>query len=313
MKLIYIIIRSLPVTAVLFLSVLFFIDSPVYAESVFLNDGSIIDGKIIKDTTSSVDLKVSNGTVQNIKKANLLRILYNDDYRRTTRISLYSGELYEGFIVQEDSDSYTIRKQLTSKEEKTFLKKEVEYIERARIEKRNSVNYWIPVTGIIMMPASNNMKKHFEPGYGGLVNFTISDLLSNYFDLGITLGGIYFKGKDSVAYSVMVPVLLNLKYRFVFLNDFSVSPSLSAGESFNSISSGEEKRSVYTNDSSFFSGEYNRELKYSFEPFTMAGIELNWNISSDLYLLAGVFHTAVYESSGSLHSIAFTVGCGMKI
>lgn len=300
-------------TAILILSTLFIVQSEARAESLFLRDGSIIDGKIASENAGVIILKVQNGTKKTIKKDNLIRIVYSNEFRRSTRLSLYDGTLLDGFIVDEDADRYIVRKMLTSKEETIVLKNEVEFIERAKIERRNPVSRYISASSIYMMPVTGELKKYLNPGFGALFNFSMREFFDNNFDGGISLGSIYFPGKDEVAYSVITPLLLNAKYRFIFPADFSIAPSLSAGYSFNYIYSGEPERSPYMVNGSFYTGEYDRSSKYGFEPFTMAGIEACWSLSSDWYVSAGVYHTAIIESSGVFHSVSFTAGCGMKI
>jgi len=304
--------NKLLLTAMLIFSILFIVQSAARAESLFMRDGSIIEGKIANENTDVIILKVQNGTKKTIKKDNLIRIVYSNEFRRTTRLSLYDGTLLEGFIVDEDADRYIVRKMLTSKEETIVLKKEVEFIERAKIERRNPVSRYGSASAIYVMPVTAELKKYLNPGFGVLINYSMNDLFDNNFDGGISLGSIYFPGKDAVAYSIMTPLLLNAKYRLIFLKDFSIAPSISAGYSFNYLYSGEPERSPYMVNGSFYSGEYNRTSKYGFEPFTMAGIEAGWSLSSDWYVSAGVYHTAIIESAAVFHCVSFTAGCGMK-
>ena len=297
----------------LIISTIFFMQSAAIAESLFIKDGSIIDGKIISENTGVIILKVPNGTRRTIKKDSLIRIVYSNEFRRSTRLSLYDGTLLEGFIVDEDADRYIVRKMLTSKEETTVLKNEVEFIERSKIERRNPVSSHVSASAIYIMPVTDKLKQYLNPGFGVLINYSMNDLFDNNFDGGISLGSIYFPGKDAVAYSIIAPLLLNARYRLIFLKDFSIAPSLSAGYSFNYLYSGEPVRSPYMVNGSFYSGEYDRTSKYGFEPITMAGIEAAWNLSPDWHVSAGVYHTAIIESAGIFHCVSFTAGCGMKI
>ncbi len=305
--------NKLLLTAMLMISTLFVTQNTASAESLFLTDGSILEGKIVEENQYVIILKVQNGTKKTIKKDNLKRIVYNEDFRRLTRLSLYDGSLLEGYIVDEESDVYTVRKQLTSKEEISVLKKEVEFIERAKIERRNPVSKCVSASAMYVMPNSEDLKKYLDPGFGVLFSFTMSDLFDNYVDGGVSLGCIYFPGKDAVEYAMMAPLLLNVKYRYVFLKDFSAAPSVYAGYSFNYLYSGEPERSPYMVNGSFYTGKYNRTSKYAFEPYAMAGMEFSWNFSPEWYVSAGVYYTAIIEKSGNFYSTSFTAGCGMKI
>jgi hypothetical protein len=64
---------------------------------------------------------------------------------------------------------------------------------------------------------------------------------------------------------------------------------------------------------SFYSGDYDRTSKYGFEPITMAGFEAAWNLSYDWHVSAGVYHTAIIESSGIFHFVSYTAGFGMRM
>ncbi len=305
--------NKLLLTAMLIITTLFVVQGASHAESLFMKDGSIVEGKIVEENQSVIILKVQNGTKKTIKKDNLLRIIYNEDYRRLTRLAQYDGTILEGYIVDEETDKYTVRKQLTSKEEVIVMKKEVEFIERAKIERRNPMSSWASASLLYVMPDTKELKNYLDPGFGVLFNYTKNDLFDNNFDGGISLGCIYFPGKDAVEYAMMAPLLLNVKYRYVFLKDFSAAPSISAGYSFNYLYSGEPERSPYMVNGSFYTGKYNRTSKYAFEPYMMGGMEFSWNFSPEWYVSMGVHYTAIIEKSGNFYSTSFTTGCGMKI
>ncbi len=107
--------------------------SSLKAEAVFLNDGSIIEGKIIMDTDKSISIKPQFGLVRVIQRKDLLRVLYTDDYKNKIYIYKLDNSMIEGYMVYEDKGNYTIRENITSPNELSISKEKVNFISKKKV------------------------------------------------------------------------------------------------------------------------------------------------------------------------------------
>jgi len=85
---------------------------PLHAEFIFLKDGSIIDGQIIKDAPASITVRDKEKKVKTIPRNNIMRILYTELKMGKVYIQKRDGESIVAFIVDEDRNTYTIRTNL---------------------------------------------------------------------------------------------------------------------------------------------------------------------------------------------------------
>lgn len=90
---------------------------PVQAEFVFLKNGSIIEGKIVADAADSVTIKDKENKVKTVPRNSIMRILYTSLKMGKIYIQKRDGEGLVAFMVDEDRDSYTFRKDLYKPEE----------------------------------------------------------------------------------------------------------------------------------------------------------------------------------------------------
>jgi len=98
------------------------------AENVFLKDGSIINGTIVTDEAASITVKKNDGALETINRDRILRILYTNLKMGKIHIQMRDGNNLEAYIVDEDQNTYTIRKELTSPEEQTIERTEVLFV-----------------------------------------------------------------------------------------------------------------------------------------------------------------------------------------
>ena len=111
----------------------------LFAESVFLKNGSIVEGTIEKETSSSIRIKSANG-LQDISKKEVIRSLTSDSYKKKLYIYKKDLSLIEGYIVDENRSQYTIRKELLQCDETVLLKSEIEFYSRMDISGCSAIN-----------------------------------------------------------------------------------------------------------------------------------------------------------------------------
>jgi hypothetical protein len=93
-------------------------------EAIFLKDGSILEGKIIKETDKYVEFKMKNNLQTKIPRKRIIRTLYHDNYKNKVYIKMFSGSVIQGYIVFDNKKEYTVRKKLYNKKEfKISIKK----------------------------------------------------------------------------------------------------------------------------------------------------------------------------------------------
>jgi hypothetical protein len=108
------------------LAVFIFLAAPVFPDSVFLKDGSIIEGKIAKQDDVSVELTDSSGGKRTITVTEILRITGDIAYKQKRFFRKKDHSVIEAFVVAEDQASYKYRTNLDSPQEISLLKTDVE-------------------------------------------------------------------------------------------------------------------------------------------------------------------------------------------
>jgi hypothetical protein len=116
-------IRIKYMAALLLLSLIFI--HSLFAESIFLKNGTIVEGKIFSEINGEITIQQMDGKTQTLKSADVLRTIYSDEYKKMVNIIKLNGESIQGFIVAEDSSSYMVRTELNSAKEIQILKKEI--------------------------------------------------------------------------------------------------------------------------------------------------------------------------------------------
>lgn len=102
------------------------------AEHIFLKDGRIFDGKVAVENDAIITLVLGDGSRKTFARREILRMLYSDEYKTKLVIRLTNGDEFEGFIVNETREDYTIRKKLNDTGEQVISKERVTYTAKKR-------------------------------------------------------------------------------------------------------------------------------------------------------------------------------------
>jgi sRNA-binding regulator protein Hfq len=97
------------------------------AESVFLKDGTIIEGRITGGDDFNLTLSSGQDT-KSIERKDILRILVHGRYRDRIYLTQINGITIEGYIVNEDNIQVTLRSSLDSSEEINIPREKIETI-----------------------------------------------------------------------------------------------------------------------------------------------------------------------------------------
>ena len=121
------------------------------SEYLFKKDGSIIDGKITAETAKNVTIRKADGKAEQVNRADIMRILYTRLYMGKVFIRLTTGKILDGYMVDEDQETYTFRKELYRPEEFTLQRNKVLFLVRsnptdleAKADKRYIALKWSP-------------------------------------------------------------------------------------------------------------------------------------------------------------------------
>lgn len=246
----------------LFLSLVIFLitgyNSKLRAEAVFLNDGSIIEGKIMQDTDIFLSIKSLNEPARVIQRKDIIRVIYGKDYKNRVFIYKMDNSLIEGYIVYEDTDNYIIRENLTSRNEIVVSKDKVNSISKKKIgavenaKKSDLTNFskvYIDIALLFssptMMPNGNersvniNGTTYILPyyrdqlyGLGGGLKFTLTNSYSSFILFGGSAGFSYlYHGYsqfiNTFNFSTNLQALFGLNWNFN--NNIFIQPYIQAG------------------------------------------------------------------------------------
>ena len=90
----------------------FVLSTSLHAESIFLTDGSIVEGKVVKEADDALTLALPNELRIEIPKTKILRRISSDDYKARVEVRKKDGSVVQAFIVDQDAASYTARSEL---------------------------------------------------------------------------------------------------------------------------------------------------------------------------------------------------------
>jgi hypothetical protein len=178
----------------------------VFAESVFLKNGSIIEGKILKETDKYVQIKMKSSLETKIPRKKILRTLYHDKYKRIMYIKLMSGKIIKGHIIFEGKKKYIIREKLESSKEISLSINKVDGVFRKK-----------PST-------SSNKIKNIDPNYkyhspGAAAFSSILPFWSGSWNKGSDSWGTFFViGKISHFSLMLYPMLKGGDYYNFYFN-----------------------------------------------------------------------------------------------
>ena len=142
-------------------------------------------------------------------------------------------------------------------------------------------------------------------GFGGVFSYSLSNYYVNGLVAGIDLGFYYLTGRDSYEelrketdYSLLVPLMFSVGYRFDVTERISVKPYLTAGAGF-----------IYSDYTSIdqISDEYKDETLFDAGPAAGAGIEVLWRFGYSFYIS---FRGAGIYLAGSDDGIYAETGVG---
>lgn len=108
------------------LACMFLSTQNLFAEALFLKDGTIMEGTVTGETDKTVSFKGKNNIKMEIPADSVLRVLEGEDYKVQYEFFMNDNTRMKAYIVDEDETAYTVRKELSSSDE-TVIKKDSVY------------------------------------------------------------------------------------------------------------------------------------------------------------------------------------------
>ncbi|MBN1534453.1 MAG: fibronectin type III domain-containing protein [Spirochaetes bacterium] len=161
-----------------------------FSEHVFLKDGSIINGTIVRDAAATIIMRTKDRKLQTIPRGNILRILYTQLNMGKIHVQMRDGKNFEAYIVDEDQKTYTFRKVLESPDELKVTRTEVLFIAERNPSglkgepDTNEIELsWYPpynrVKYYLIYHKEKQEKEYRQPEKSGSTSYTLDDLKSN--------------------------------------------------------------------------------------------------------------------------------------
>ncbi len=101
---------------------------PIHAEYVFTLDGAIHKGAIKSESAASITILTDEKKRETYKRTNVIRVLYTELNMGKILVQRKNGENFTAYMVDEDRESYTFRRDLFKPEEFRLERKEVLFI-----------------------------------------------------------------------------------------------------------------------------------------------------------------------------------------
>ncbi len=285
-----------------------FFQNSMRAEYVFLKDGSIIECSIIKDSSSSIQVRLKNNETEIIKYSSILRIVYTDMTLKKIYVQLRNGKVLKVYKVNEDQDSYTFRKSLYKPEEFKLKRNEILHISERKIETvekkaLNKKQYSLGIAPGIIFPIGD-FYEMYSAGLGTKLYFIKRNMFFKDLDLGVNLGYYYLGGKNllkekDLIYDTLflLPLSFSASYDFVTNGKFCIKPIISAGEIYLGA---EYKDAADPLDSD--------KVLSVFEPFVEIGVSAGIYYKDYLMINSGLSTGIILEKSGTLNYLMLNAG-----
>jgi sRNA-binding regulator protein Hfq len=204
------------------------------SEIIYMKDGQIFKGPVIKEDRTTVTVKTSFQTKQ-IYREHISRILYGDREMESINILLKNGTLLKGFLVDQDKNQVVFREKRNSPRERTILKSNISQISPEEILLLYPRIY--VHTGYFVPLAAGKTELTASPLFmiGTGMNFTWIENTRIALEAGYTKS----RGKEnSDEYMEFIPVIAGMKY-LIKVSCFSIIPKLGVGMGILQFNNGE--------------------------------------------------------------------------
>ncbi len=269
------------------------LSSSLHAESIFLKDGSIVEGTITTENHATITVKQYNGKNRAVPRKEILRTLFTNDYKNKFYFQLNGDKLAAGYIVDEDARSYRVRKYLYRPKETIILKsKVISFSKKRPVPKRPLIAVSVRPLCVVPLFGFRNIAL---AGTGAITGIDWLAVGGSAFRLGLRGGCWYlFPAHPEFRRIVIAPITIHTGYEFAIRKWLTLSPFLDAGGAYNSMVS---RPSIIR-----------KSAKDSFEPLVMAGLDTIFIVSKAVAITIGAGYGIIIEKNNALQLVFFQAG-----
>jgi hypothetical protein len=261
-----------------------------FAETVYLKDGQVLDGKIIGETTSEITVRTKFMT-KRINRDNILRIMYGERKMEKIYLLMNDGTTQTGFLVDQDASQVIIRDQENSPQERSIPKSTIRQMSNSDIV---PLDPSIFIRSGVFAPLNSKGSK-LKPS---ICYYAGSDITFQWIkNVRVMAEAGYSKNtsKNKGLYMQFIPIQASASYDIVLAKNLHLWPKLAFGATVVDFNDGEG-----TKTRSFsFSGNAGSGLVYEV-------------IDRHLFIGLWAEYSFIRDKSSNLHNFIGTAGVSYR-
>jgi len=261
-----------------------------FAETVYLKDGQVLDGKIVGETTNEITVQTKFQT-KRINRDNILRIMYGERKMEKIYLLMNDGTTQTGFLVDQDAAQVIIRDHENSPDEHSIPKSTIKQMSNSDIV---PLDPSIFVRSGMFVPLNSKGAK-LNPA---LCFFAGSDITFQWIkNVRVMAEAGYSKNTSSNKglYMQFIPIQASASYDIGLAKNLHLWPKIALGTTIINFDDGE--------------GSKTRSITLSGN----AGAGLVYEIV-DRHLYMGVWaeYSYIRDKSANLHNVIGTAGVSYR-
>ncbi len=268
-----------------FLLIPVFFALPASGEIVYLKNGKVIKGAIVKEGKTGITVRTDAGN-RDVRISEIKRILYGNMDMEQVYILMQDGRIIKGFLVDQDDKKLILRENRNSPDEKTISKSEIRQISRDSIYPVDLELFLKPSLFLPMDSGGAELKPSLLYGFGIGFNSMLAANLRLLVESGYLRAGSGNTGQ----YLQVIPVTLSAVYNLK-IGKFNFFPKLGAGMGVMEFDTGEG------------------EVLKSNALEGLAGAGITYEIRHRVRLGVWGEYVVFYDKSDYLQSALFSISC----
>ncbi|TAL31034.1 MAG: hypothetical protein EPN93_18600 [Spirochaetes bacterium] len=205
------------------------------AEIVYLKNGSVVKGTIVRETRTGITLK-DGDREREIPNADITRVMYGNMDMEEVYILGMDGSITREYMVDQDKDAITVRDKPDSPAERTILRRDIREISRDAHYPVDLEFYMKPAAFVPLDSGRADLKTTGQYTLGMGFNSMMAPNLRLMFETGFLRSE---SGTNSGQSLRIVPVTLSLAYNYFLAREFTLIPKLGGGLGISQFETGE--------------------------------------------------------------------------
>ncbi len=256
-----------------------------------MKDGQVIDGAIIFEDKKiiKVETDIKKWT---IKKKHIKRIMYGKRKMEKIYILMNTGDILQGFLIDQDNEKIIIRREKNSSKEETILKNRIRQMSPKEIKLFEPE---IMLMGGLYYPINSGGSK-LNPGWLAIGAFEFNLVFIKSMRLQIEAGYSQCTSSENDGLTfAMAPLKMNLQYFFNLSTNWNLYPRLGAGGAFILYDDGEGDK------------------KNGVRPLANGGLGVSYElIDKSIYARGNLDYAMLFDSGSNLSNLFLSLGFGLR-